>query len=369
MFFIGFNRKWTSPQPRQRKLAVFGSLFYTCMLVQTQLPVSFGKHIRFCFHQDVKVIAIMTTAIFSFNIVFTGAKKERKWKPPWTWIEVKWKQDAAVATGLTRFSISVSPTDGRKWRMKLPETFVLFMWKPSAASPESFASGSSLFLSAHYGAIVFGKSENVRLYFDFSPTMLLGRCFNATAGNHTKSWLVTQLISTHRSSGQSQYRMQGFTIQVNQTETTRCCFCVSRVSLFTICARCQQYTVFFATQTMDFVTIQHVVVFIFPLFHCVTLLLFKTMTLDKLNSGPADLHSYIFTVCLFPRLLLIRTGLQLKPGTSMPVQCWSHCSRSPCGWKINAFSLNIFPQIHHSHHLINTLHSYQLQVFLWQDTK
>lgn len=37
MFFIGFNRKWTSSQPCQRKLAVFGSLFYTCMLVKTQL--------------------------------------------------------------------------------------------------------------------------------------------------------------------------------------------------------------------------------------------------------------------------------------------------------------------------------------------
>lgn len=142
MFFIGFNRKWSSPQPGQRKLAVFGSLFYTCMLVQTQLPVSFGKHMRFCFQQDVNVTAVMNTAIFSFNIVFTGAKKERKWKPPLDLnrSEVQWKQDAAVVWSglvwfdLTRFFISVSPTDGRKWRMKLPETFVLLMWKPSSAS-------------------------------------------------------------------------------------------------------------------------------------------------------------------------------------------------------------------------------------------
>lgn len=40
---------------------------------------------------------------------------------------------------------------------------------------------------------------------------------------------------------------------------------------------------------------------------CVTLLLFKTLTLDKLNRGPADLHSDIFTVCLSPRLLLVHT--------------------------------------------------------------
>lgn len=106
MFFIGFNRKWSSTQPGQRKLAVFGSLFYTCMLVQTQLPDSFGKHMRFCFQQDVNVTAVMNTAIFSFNIVFTGAKKERKWKPPLDLnrSEVQWKQDAAVVwSGLVWF--------------------------------------------------------------------------------------------------------------------------------------------------------------------------------------------------------------------------------------------------------------------------
>lgn len=60
--------------------------------------------------------------------------------------------------------------------------------------------------------------------------------------------------------------MQGFTIQ--QPTTCCCCLCISRVSLFTMCAHCQQCTVLFATQIMDFVTIQHVVVFTFPLRLC-----------------------------------------------------------------------------------------------------
>lgn len=153
--------------------------------------------------------------------------------------------------------------------------------------------------------------------------------------------------------------MQGFTIQVNQIETTRCCFCVSRVSLFPICAHCQQHTVFLQhkpcclSQFFLLGDIEH---------------LFKILTLDKLNSRSAYFYSYIFKLCLFPSLLLIHTGLH----KAWEPPCLCSAGQTTAGTHLNGKSMHsyfTFPQIYHSYHLINNLYSFKLQVFLWQDIK
>lgn len=124
----------------------------------------------------------MKTAIFSFQHCFYKCKiKKVKTPLDLNWIEMTWSQDGAVATSLTCFSINVSPTDGRKWGMKLLETFVLFMSKPSAVSPESLLlSQLSLLICS-----LWKEWKRTALFWLF-PTIVLGKYFNATAGNNTE---------------------------------------------------------------------------------------------------------------------------------------------------------------------------------------
>lgn len=176
-FFIGFNRKWTSSHPCQRKLAVFGSLFYTCMLVKTQLfffnleNTSGNNSIR-----TWNLLQSWKQPSFLF-ISFTSVKKNTT-QLELIRNEVKPGQSCLLFDTFPRQIVA----NGRL-RVELLEIFVLFSSQPSTYSSVSSLSIIPLIIDQFYSDI--GRAETGKNYCSMYFPLRLG-----TAAKKTNKQLV-----------------------------------------------------------------------------------------------------------------------------------------------------------------------------------
>lgn len=188
----------------------------------------------------------MKTANFFFQQCFYKCKKERENTPGLELNRNEVKPGRSCCHDFDTF-LHQCVADGRKWR------FLCFSCQ-TVVSPDSVSSLRFNLLILDWFCWKEWKRTALFLLF---PTVQLGRYFNATAGHKTKVVVGKEHDSCQHTGaqGSSTFKCKDLPFyHWSHSNWNTLLFTVSTIHTF------------FETQTMWFVTIQHFVVFIFPIF-------------------------------------------------------------------------------------------------------
>lgn len=227
--------------------------------------------------------------------------------------EVQWKQDAAVVWSGLVWHISPSvcrqlTAGNEEWNFRRLLCFSCENHRPSVLS-------LCFWLLSHFNLLVRSLErlflERVKMYgfiWTFSHNAV-GEKFQRNSWKPHKV-LVGDTIHLNTQEFRAVTVSNARIYHSSQSDRNNLLLfvCLSCVIVYNVCTLSTIHCSF-ATQTMDFVTIQHVVVFTFPLLHCCS----KHWHLTNWTVVQL-IFTLIYSQCLSPRLLLVHTGLRLKPG-------------------------------------------------------